>query len=148
MGLLDAKHTNRILPGSSRGGLSPLGSRWRRSFLMSPREPASRPHASSAAAPQVREGVHDIMQRKAASPPVHGMLTFTSNRTLICFGCSVDSIAAFFASGLTEPGEAVTSLGSTMAIKMISTTRVDDAAYGIYSHRLGDSWLVGAHASC
>ena len=32
-----------------------------------------------------------------------------------------------------------------MAIKMISTTRVDDAAYGIYSHRLGDSWLVGAH---
>jgi hypothetical protein len=55
-----------------------------------------------------------------------------------------DSIAAFFASGLTEPGEAVTSLGSTMAIKMISTTRVDEAAYGIYSHRLRDSWLVGA----
>ncbi|KXZ44544.1 hypothetical protein GPECTOR_65g162 [Gonium pectorale] len=39
--------------------------------------------------------------------------------------------------------QAVTSLGSTLAVKLLSTTRVDDAAYGIYSHRLGDVWLVG-----
>ena len=54
-----------------------------------------------------------------------------------------DSIAAFIAAGATEQGEAVTSLGSSLAVKLISATRVDHAAYGIYAHRLGDQWLVG-----
>ena len=49
----------------------------------------------------------------------------------------------FLASGVHSPGEAVTSLGSTLAIKLLSYTRVDDARYGIYSHRLGNMWLVG-----
>eukprot|EP00803_Ostreobium_quekettii_P008423 evm.model.scf_173.4 EVM.evm.TU.scf_173.4 scf_173:34342-35932(-) len=30
-----------------------------------------------------------------------------------------------------------------MAIKMLTTERLDDVEYGIYSHRLGDMWLVG-----
>ncbi|TAE96311.1 MAG: carbohydrate kinase [Oscillatoriales cyanobacterium] len=60
----------------------------------------------------------------------------------VCAG-TTDSIAAFLASGVNSPGEAVTSLGSTLA-------------YGIYSHRFsnifsppfeegagGDMWLVG-----
>jgi sugar (pentulose or hexulose) kinase len=47
------------------------------------------------------------------------------------------------ASGATQPGEAVTSLGSTLVLKLLSQTRVDDARYGIYSHRLGDLWLTG-----
>ena len=55
-----------------------------------------------------------------------------------------DSIAAFVAAGVQQPGEAVTSLGSTLAVKLLSNTRVDDAATGVYSHRLGDTWLVGA----
>ena len=54
-----------------------------------------------------------------------------------------DSNAAFIAAGVTQPGEAVTSLGSTLAVKLLSETRVDRAEYGIYSHRLGDAWLVG-----
>ena len=64
-------------------------------------------------------------------------------------GCAVvggttDSIAAFFASGCDAPGQAVTSLGSTLAVKLLSAARVDDAAYGIYSHRYSDDlWLVG-----
>ncbi|KAI8470518.1 MAG: hypothetical protein J3K34DRAFT_377126, partial [Monoraphidium minutum] len=61
---------------------------------------------------------------------------------LVCGG-TTDSIAAFVAAGVTEVGQAVTSLGSTMAVKLLSSCRVDDAAYGVYSHRLGDSWLVG-----
>ncbi|PNW86846.1 hypothetical protein CHLRE_02g098150v5 [Chlamydomonas reinhardtii] len=61
---------------------------------------------------------------------------------LVCAG-TTDSIAAFVAAGVTEAGQAVTSLGSTLAVKLLSTTRLDDAAYGIYSHRLGDVWLVG-----
>ncbi|KAL3702502.1 hypothetical protein R1sor_020524 [Riccia sorocarpa] len=56
---------------------------------------------------------------------------------------TTDSIAAFLAARVTEPGEAVTSLGSTLALKLLSTSRVDDARFGIYSHRLGDKWLVG-----
>jgi D-ribulokinase len=61
---------------------------------------------------------------------------------LVCTG-TTDSIAAFLASRVTTPGAAVTSLGSTLVVKLLSRTRVDDVRYGIYSHRLGDLWLVG-----
>ena len=61
---------------------------------------------------------------------------------VVCAG-TTDSIAAFLASGVETPGQAVTSLGSTLVIKLLSYTRVDDVKYGIYSHRLGDLWLVG-----
>jgi sugar (pentulose or hexulose) kinase len=60
----------------------------------------------------------------------------------ICAG-TTDSIAAFLASGANTPGQAVTSLGSTLVLKLLSTVPVDDAASGIYSHRLGNLWLVG-----
>ncbi|MGB3654849.1 MAG: FGGY-family carbohydrate kinase, partial [Rivularia sp. (in: cyanobacteria)] len=61
---------------------------------------------------------------------------------LVCAG-TTDSIAAFLASGATSPGEAVTSLGSTLVLKLLSRTRVDNSQYGIYSHRFGDLWLTG-----
>ncbi|WP_341527634.1 FGGY-family carbohydrate kinase [Nostoc sp. UHCC 0302] len=61
---------------------------------------------------------------------------------VVCAG-TTDSIAAFLASGAKSPGEAVTSLGSTLVLKLLSRTRVEDARYGIYSHRLGDLWLTG-----
>jgi D-ribulokinase len=61
---------------------------------------------------------------------------------LVCAG-TTDSIAAFLASGAKSPGEAVTSLGSTLVLKLLSRTRVEDSRYGIYSHRLGDLWLTG-----
>ncbi|MBD1911015.1 MULTISPECIES: FGGY-family carbohydrate kinase [unclassified Leptolyngbya] len=60
----------------------------------------------------------------------------------VCAG-TTDSIAAFLASGAHIPGDAVTSLGSTLVLKLLSTTRIDESASGIYSHRLGDLWLVG-----
>jgi D-ribulokinase len=60
----------------------------------------------------------------------------------VCAG-TTDSIAAFLASGAKIPGEAVTSLGSTLVLKLLSTTRVDDRREGIYSHRWGELWLVG-----
>ena len=56
---------------------------------------------------------------------------------------TTDSIAAFIASGADTPGDAVTSLGSTLVLKLLSTTRVEDVRYGIYSHRLGSRWLAG-----
>ncbi|XP_026449616.1 D-ribulose kinase-like isoform X3 [Papaver somniferum] len=65
-----------------------------------------------------------------------------SKDCIVCTG-TTDSIAAFLAARASEPGKAVTSLGSTLAVKLLSTNRIDDARYGVYSHRLDDKWLVG-----
>jgi len=56
---------------------------------------------------------------------------------------TTDSIAAFIATGASQVGEAVTSLGSTLVLKVISDKPVAAAEYGIYSHRLGNHWLAG-----
>lgn len=61
---------------------------------------------------------------------------------VVCAG-TTDSIAAFLASGARSPGEAVTSIGSTLVLKLLSRTPVSNSTYGIYSHRLGDLWLTG-----
>ncbi len=72
---------------------------------------------------------------------IAGKYNFSKN-CLVCAG-TTDSIAAFLASGANSPGEAVTSLGSTLVLKLLSRTRVDNSKYGIYSHRFGDLWLTG-----
>lgn len=56
---------------------------------------------------------------------------------------TTDSIAAFIAADVHKPGAAVTSLGTTLVLKLLSTTRVENAHYGIYSHRYGNLWLAG-----
>ncbi len=63
-------------------------------------------------------------------------------------GCRVragttDSIAAFLAAGISQSGEAVTSLGSTLVLKLLSDTRVESTEHGVYSHWFGDRWLAG-----
>jgi sugar (pentulose or hexulose) kinase len=84
----------------------------------------------------------------APGTPIANVLPEIANqlglpRDCIIYAGTTDSIAAFLASGAKSPGEAVTSLGSTLVLKLLSHTRVDDARSGIYSHRLGDLWLVG-----
>lgn len=54
---------------------------------------------------------------------------------------TTDSIAAFLASGAIGPGQAVTSLGSTLVLKLLSDRPVSDSQSGIYSHYLGRSLL-------
>lgn len=56
---------------------------------------------------------------------------------------TTDSIAAFLATDARHPGEAVTSLGTTLVLKLLSSQRVDAAEFGIYSHWFGDLWLTG-----
>ncbi len=56
---------------------------------------------------------------------------------------TTDSVAAFIATGADTPGDAVTSLGSTLVLKLLSTRPLFAPACGIYSHRLGDLWLTG-----
>jgi hypothetical protein len=55
---------------------------------------------------------------------------------------TTDSTAGFIATGASS-GEAVTTLGSTLVLKVYSDTPVFAPEYGVYSHRLGDAWLVG-----
>jgi len=56
---------------------------------------------------------------------------------------TTDSTAGFIATGADASGTAVTSLGSTLVIKVLSDQPVFAAGYGVYSHRLGERWLVG-----
>ncbi|MEM7594982.1 MAG: FGGY-family carbohydrate kinase [Cyanobacteria bacterium P01_A01_bin.83] len=56
---------------------------------------------------------------------------------------TTDSIAAFLASGASKPGEAVTSLGSTLVLKLLSRAKVTASEFGIYSHKFGQLWLTG-----
>jgi sugar (pentulose or hexulose) kinase len=56
---------------------------------------------------------------------------------------TTDGCASFLATGAWRNGEAVTALGSTLVIKILSNTPISASAYGVYSHRLGDRWLVG-----
>uniref|UniRef100_A0A5B6YTM2 D-ribulose kinase n=1 Tax=Davidia involucrata TaxID=16924 RepID=A0A5B6YTM2_DAVIN len=56
----------------------------------------------------------------------------------------INKEGTIFAEGKREyPQYLVTSLGSTLAIKLLSTNKIEDARFGVYSHRLGDKWLVG-----
>ena len=56
---------------------------------------------------------------------------------------TTDSIAGFLATGAAREGEAVTSLGSTIVLKIISPQPVFAPHYGVYSHRIGKWWLAG-----
>ncbi len=62
--------------------------------------------------------------------------------TRLCAG-TTDSTAAVLATGADAVGDAVTSLGSTLVLKILAERPVTAPAYGVYSHRLRDGWLVG-----
>jgi len=66
------------------------------------------------------------------------------NQGTIVVGGTTDSNAAFLAATAQDevlPGTAVVSLGSTLAIKQVSTTYVENANVGVYSHRYPSSLL-------
>lgn len=56
---------------------------------------------------------------------------------------TTDGNAAFLAAGSFEPGTAVTSLGSTLTLKLASKNAVSAPEFGVYSHRLLGHWLAG-----
>jgi len=96
--------------------------------------------------PEVRMPGEQVGHACAAACARWGLPT----KTCAVHAGTTDSIAAFIAAtgGLAPPGSAVTSLGSTLAIKLVSTTKVDDVASGVYSHRLGAHFLVGGASNC
>ncbi|HEY0633788.1 MAG TPA: FGGY-family carbohydrate kinase, partial [Gammaproteobacteria bacterium] len=62
--------------------------------------------------------------------------------TLIVAGTS-DSTAAIIATGASQPGDAITSLGSTLVTKVVSERPIFAPEYGVYSQPYGKLWLVG-----
>jgi D-ribulokinase len=70
------------------------------------------------------------------------------NHTVICGG-TTDSNAAFVAAAGLRPtlGTAVTSLGSTVALKQLSTQYVEDADLGVYSHAVPTPLVVAPIAN-
>ena len=65
------------------------------------------------------------------------------NQNCLLVSGTTDSITAFLATGANKPGDAVTSLGSTLVLKVVSGQPVSDPELGIYSHKLGNYWLAG-----
>ncbi len=65
-----------------------------------------------------------------------------SSATMVCAG-TTDSTAAVIAAGAGQPGDAVSCLGSTLVLKLLSPQPIDSARHGVYSHRFGNGWLVG-----
>lgn len=63
--------------------------------------------------------------------------------TVLVVAGTTDSNAAALAAGIADPGDAVTSLGSTLVLKVYSDKPLTSSKYGIYSHRIGNGWLTG-----
>ena len=62
---------------------------------------------------------------------------------LLIVAGTTDSNAATLAADGHNPGDAVTSLGSTLVLKIWSDQPVNAARFGVYSHRLKNRWLAG-----
>jgi D-ribulokinase len=56
---------------------------------------------------------------------------------------TTDGCASFLAAGAESCGDAVTSLGTTLVLKLQSDRPVFDSDLGVYSHRIDNAWLVG-----
>ncbi len=61
---------------------------------------------------------------------------------------TTDSNAAFLAGGARAAGQALSTLGSTLTLKLLSPRRIDSARHGVYSHRFGSLWLVSGASNC
>ncbi len=56
---------------------------------------------------------------------------------------TTDGCASFLATGASAVGDAVTALGSTIVLKLASDQPINAPEFGVYSHRVGNFWLVG-----
>lgn len=74
--------------------------------------------------------------------PTAAAATGLSPETQVAAG-TTDSTAAAIAAGAERAGDAVTSLGSTLVLKILTPRPIADPERGVYSHRLGDLWLAG-----
>ncbi len=97
------------------------------------------------ALPEARPLLPDVVAPGSAighiDPAVAATLGLPANATI--HAGTTDSTAAFIATGAHRVGEAVTSIGSTLVVKIVADKPIFAPEYGVYSHRLGNRWLVG-----
>ncbi|MCY4179532.1 MAG: FGGY family carbohydrate kinase [Litoreibacter sp.] len=75
------------------------------------------------------------------SPKICDQFGFRRDVTLVAG--TTDGCASFLATGADEIGDAVTVLGTTLTVKLLSGKPVFDASVGVYSHQVEGKWLVG-----
>src|ERR1700722_7265008 len=56
---------------------------------------------------------------------------------------TTDGCVSFLATGASEAGDSVTALGSTLVVKLLCHHPIFAPEFGIYSHRIGSTWLAG-----
>jgi D-ribulokinase len=64
-------------------------------------------------------------------------------KSAIVHAGTTDGCASFLATGASEAGDGVTALGSTLVVKLLSDHPIFAPEFGIYSHRIGSTWLAG-----
>ncbi|WP_027576034.1 FGGY-family carbohydrate kinase [Bradyrhizobium sp. WSM1743] len=74
-------------------------------------------------------------------PAIASMLSISSAARI--GAGTTDGVAAFVATRADTPGDAVTSLGTTLVVKLLATQPIFAPGQGVYSHRLGERWLAG-----
>jgi hypothetical protein len=111
-------------------GFDPIGERW--------------PDWLAALVPESVKlpRVHPPGARLGPIAPDVAALTGLPTDVAICAG-TTDSTAAVIATGASRIGDAVTSLGSTLVLKLVAPAPVSATRFGVYSHRLGSRWLIG-----
>ena len=91
----------------------------------------------------------DLLPHVVEPGDVTGTLTaaaaelFGLPRDVVVVAGTTDGCASFLATGATTAGDGVTALGSSLTIKILSDRPISAPRFGIYSHRLGDTWLAG-----
>lgn len=91
-----------------------------------------------AVLPEVRPGGSPLATLRGATAREIGL----PPDTVVVAG-TTDSTAAILATGVDRPGEAVTSLGSTLVTKVLCKRPVFAPEYGVYSQPFGKLWLAG-----
>lgn len=66
----------------------------------------------------------------------------TASGAIVVAG-TTDGCAAFLATGADQPGDGVSSLGTTLTLKLLSNAPVFAPEFGIYSHLVLGNWLPG-----
>lgn len=64
-------------------------------------------------------------------------------RDVVVVAGTTDGCASFLATGASAAGDGVTALGSSLTIKILCDRPISAPQFGIYSHRLGDTYLAG-----
>ncbi len=111
-------------------GYDPINKQWPGWLFELGIQPAQLPHVTAAGTPLCKLDKAIVQQ-------------FGFNKQVQFVSGTTDSTAALLATGANQVGDAVTSLGSTLVLKIISDKPVFSSTEGIYSQPFGKHWLVG-----